>query len=189
MKKGLLVVISSPSGGGKDSVINELLELIPDSTRLVSTTSRRPRPGNEEGVDYHFVSKEDFEKKIRDGELIEYNEYVGNYYGAEKNKLKETLKQYNVVLSQIDVHGKHSLDKFNIKHLSIFLLPDSLDILAERIRKRGGIFEKELEKRLETARQEIEDSKDYDYRIVNKDGKIDETVAKIREIIKNKQKS
>ena len=78
---GLLVVISSPSGGGKDSVINELLKQIPNSVRLVTTTSRDLRPGNKDGVDYFFISKEDFENKIKNDEMVEHNNYVGNYYG------------------------------------------------------------------------------------------------------------
>lgn len=183
---GLLVVISSPSGGGKDSVINELLKQIPNSVRLITTTSREPRPGNKDGVDYFFVSQEDFENKIKNDEMVEYNNYVGNYYGIEKTKLAEALRNNEVVFTQIEVNGKHNLDRQKIKHLSIFLLPDSLDILAERIRNRKGVSEEKIVERLETAKVEIEKSVDYEYRIVNEDGKFVETVAKIREIIDGK---
>lgn len=183
---GLLVVISSPSGGGKDSAINELLKLIPNSVRLVTTTSREPRPGNKEGVDYFFVSKEDFLRKIENDEMVEYNNYVDNYYGIEKNKLKKSLEKNDVVFTQIEVNGKHSLDRLGIPHLSIFLLPDNLDILADRIRKRKGVSEEKIKERLETAKEEIVKSQDYEYRIVNEDGKFEETVAKIREIIESR---
>ncbi|HBU06720.1 MAG TPA: guanylate kinase [Candidatus Magasanikbacteria bacterium] len=183
---GLLVVISSPSGGGKDSVINELLKQIPNSARLITTTSREPRPGNQNGVDYFFVSQEDFANKIKNNEMVEYNNYVGNYYGVEKAKLKEALSNNDVVFTQIEVNGKHSLDKLGIKHLAIFLLPDSLEILADRIRRRKGISEEKIKERLETAKQEIEKSTDYEYRLVNKDGSFAETVAKISEIIQTK---
>jgi guanylate kinase len=183
---GLLVVISSPSGGGKDSVINELLKIIPNSVRLVTTTSRDLRPGNENGVDYYFVSKEDFKNKIENDEMVEHNNYVGNYYGIEKNKLVEALIKNEVVFTQIEVNGKHNLDKQGIKHLAIFLLPDSLDNLADRIRKRKGVSEEKIKERLETAKQEIEKSVDYDYKIVNKEGELADTITKVRQIIEEK---
>ena len=91
---GLLVVISSPSGGGKDSVINELLKVLPDSARLVTTTSRPLRLGNVDGIDYHFISHDEFVAKIKNEEMVEYNNYAGNYYGIEKSKLKKILEKY-----------------------------------------------------------------------------------------------
>lgn len=182
---GLFVVISSPSGGGKDSVINRLLEILPDSTRLLTTTSRPPRPGNVEGIDYHFISQSEFEDKIKNNEMVEYNNYAGNYYGIEKKRLEDTLERNDIVFTQIEVNGKHNLDKLQIKHLSVFLLPDSLEILAKRIRKRGGVSEEKILQRLEIAKKEIEESKDYDYKIVNKDGKFEKTIKKLLKIIKN----
>jgi len=179
----LFVVISSPSGGGKDSVINELIKQLNNSARLVTTTTREPRPGNKDGVDYFFVSREDFEEKIKNIKLVEYNNYAGNYYGIEKEKLENALAEHEIVFTQIEVNGKHNLDRQNIPHLSIFLVPNDLEILADRIRRRGGVTEEVIKKRLEIAKNEIEQSADYDYRIVNKDGDFDQTVANIREII------
>lgn len=186
---GLLVVISSPSGGGKDSVINALIKLLPNSARLVTTTTRLPRPGNQEGVDYYFVTAEEFEKKITNQELVEYNNYAGNYYGIEKKHLFFALDKYEIVFTQIEVNGKHNLDKQNIQHLSFFLLPESLEILAERIRKRGGVDEKTLQKRLKIAQEEIESSGDYDYKIVNKDGYFEQTVEQIRSLIEQAKRT
>ena len=186
MYKGLFVVISSPSGGGKDSVIGELLKIFPESARLLTTTSRLPRPGNVEGVDYHFVSKKEFEEKIKNDEMLEYNNYAGNYYGIEKKRLENVLEKNKIIFTQIEVNGKHSLDKSKIDHLSIFLLPDSLDVLADRIRKRGGVSEEKIKSRLEIARVEIEASKDYDYKIVNRDGKFKETIEEIVQILNTK---
>ncbi len=180
---GILVVISSPSGGGKDSVINALLKQIPSSTRFVTTTSRPPRPGNIEGVDYHFVSETEFKQKIANGEMIEYNFYAGNYYGTEKTRLADCLQKYALVLTQIEVNGKHNLSKSHIPHLSIFLIPESLEILKKRIEKRGGISPAIIEERLAIAKKEIEESKDYDYRIINAEGKLAETIDKIAKII------
>ncbi len=182
-KKGLLVIISAPSGNGKDTVIEALLKIIPNSTRFITTTSRPPRPGNQEGVDYYFISKEEFENKIKNNEFLEYNFYAGNYYGTEKKRLEEMLSNHSVVFSAIEVNGKHNLDKAKVKNLSIFLLPDSLEILKNRIRQRGGVSEEIIEERMKTAKYEIENSLDYDYRIVNENGKLDETIDKLAKII------
>ena len=181
--KGLLVVISSPSGGGKDSVINALLKIFKSSTRLVTTTSRPPRPGNKEGVDYYFISTEEFEKRVAAGGFVEHNIYNGNYYGIEKKNLVKTLEDYNVVLTQIEVNGKHNLNHKGIDHLSIFLLPEDLEILRKRIEKRGGLTPEQIDERIETAKKEIKESTDYDYRIVNKEGKLEETVEEVAQII------
>lgn len=184
-KQGFLIIISSPTGGGKDSVIRELLKIFPRSTRLVTTTSRPPRPGNIEGVDYHFVSKDQFAEQINNNAFLEYNIYAGNYYGTEKAKLDNLLKQHDLVFTQIEVNGKHNLDKQGVSNISIFLLPENLTILKKRVQRRGGLTPEIIEERLKTAENEIDASLDYDYRIVNKDGKMMETVDEIAEIIRN----
>ncbi len=187
MSKGLLVVISSPSGGGKDSVINALLKILPSSVRFVTTTSRSPRPGNKNGVDYFFVSKERFEQGIKNQEFLEYNVYSDNYYGTEKKRLAEALEKYDLAFTQIEVNGKRNLDKANVPHLSIYLLPENLDILRKRIERRGGLTSAQIDDRLRIAKEEIEKLSDYDYRIVNKDGKLEETVAEAAKIIRDYQ--
>lgn len=182
---GLLIIVSSPSGGGKDSVIRELLKIFPRSTRLITTTSRPLRPGNKDGVDYHFVSQEQFEKKIKHGDFLEHNFYASNYYGLEKTRLEKLLSKYDIVFTQIEVNGKHNLDKAGIKNLSIFLLPENLDILKKRIQRRGGLTPEIIAERLETAKKEIAESADYDYRLVNKDGQLAETVSETAQIIRS----
>ncbi|MBI4426876.1 MAG: guanylate kinase [Candidatus Magasanikbacteria bacterium] len=181
--KGKLIIISSPSGGGKDAVINALLKIFPNSARLVTTTSRPPRPGNKEGVDYFFISQNEFKEKIKRDAFLEHNIYSENYYGIEKARLDETLKKYNLVFTQIEVNGKHNLDKMGIKHLSIYLLPESLDILRARIERRGGLNGAQIDERLVVAKRELEESADYDYRVVNIQGKLDETVQKVANFI------
>lgn len=185
----LFVVISSPTGGGKDTLISELLKIIPNSGRLVTTTSRVPRPTDKPGIAYNFISHEDFENKIKEGYFLEYNNFAGNYYGTPKIHLAENLKKYDCVLSNLDVNGKHSLDKMKVPHLSIFLLPENLEILRKRAEARGGITKEMIDQRLEIAEQEIAQSKDYNYQIINHEGKLDETVAKVREIIQNDLKT
>lgn len=183
MPNGLLVVISSPSGGGKDSVINALLKRFPNSVRLVTTTSRPPRPGNRAGVDYHFITPEQFQAKIEAGDFVEYNFYAENYYGIEWKRLRAALEQHELVFTQIEVNGKHNLGKAQVPHLSIFLLPENLERLAARIRRRGGVSEAQIAERLAIAKAEIRGSADYDYKIVNAEGKLPETIVKIADII------
>lgn len=180
---GLLVIISSPSGGGKDVVINTLLKRLPDAVRLITTTSRPPRPGNKEGVDYFFTTRETFETRIKAGEFLEHNEYAGNLYGTPKQYLTDLLAAHKVVLTQIEVNGKHIFDKLGVPHLAVFMLPDSLDNLRKRIEKRGGITPEIIDERLEIAKHEIAASTDYDYRVVNVEGQLAETIAKIEDII------
>src|SRR3989339_507569 len=184
-QRGLLVIISSPSGGGKDSVIRELLKIFPRSTRLITTTSRPLRPGNADGVDYHFVSQKKFEEKIKKGDFLEYNFYAGNYYGTEKIRLEKSSREHDIIFTQIEVNGKHNLDKAGISNLSIFLLPENLDILKKRIQRRGGLSPEIIAERLKTAKKEIAESVDYDYRIINKDGRLDNTISETARIIRS----
>lgn len=183
---GLLVIISSPSGGGKDSVIRGLFEKIPNSIKFLTTTTRPPRPGEKNGIDYHFVSREDFEKMIKNNEMVEYNVYADNYYGTEKTRLDELLSNNSVVFSNIEINGKRNFDKAVRENLSIFLLPESLEILRQRIEARGGLTPDIIEKRLETAKKEIAESDIYDFKIVNYQGKLDETIEKTAKIINDR---
>lgn len=188
MSKSIFVVISSPSGGGKDAVIAKLIKIFSGSARLVTTTTREPRPGEVPGVSYNFVSKEEFEDKIKQGDLLEHNKYNGHYYGVDRQVLANTLENNEIVFTNIDVNGKVSLDKNDIKHLAIFLLPESLNILEQRIRARGGVTDDDLQDRLETAKKEIEMSDKYDFKVLNKEGEIGATVKEIEEIIRGLDK-
>jgi guanylate kinase len=179
----MLVVFSAPVATGKDSVIRGLLERFPTWTRNITTTSRPPRPGNIEGVDYYFVSAEEFEQKITAGDFIEYNVFSGNFYGTERARLEKLLDTYPVVITQADVHGKFNFDKANIPHLAIFLKPDSLETLKTRIKARGGLTEAQTADRLAIAEEELKLAPQYDYQIVNQEGKLAETIAEVTKII------
>lgn len=181
--QGHLVVISSPSGGGKDTVIFALLKKFKNSAKLVTTTTRTPRPDDKEGVTYHFITKENFQEKIKNDEVLEYNFYAGNYYGITKAELENKLKNFDLVLTNIDVNGRRSLKKAGFDNLSIFLMPDNLKDLKTRISHRGGLSQTEIEERLKTAKSEIELAGEYDFRVVNKTGKLTETIDNVAKII------
>ena len=180
---GLLIIISSPTGGGKDAVIARLLKIFPNSTRLVTSTSRAPRPTDKEGVTYNFLSSTEFEKKIKEEYFLEYNNCVGNYYGTPKKYLADLLKKRDLVFSNLDVNGKHSMDKLEVNNLSFFLLPESMETLRKRAEKRGGMTPKMIQDRIKLASEEIEQSKDFDYQITNYEGKLQQTTDNIALII------
>ncbi len=183
--QGLLVIISAPSGGGKDAVIAQLVKRFPNSTRFVTTTTRPLRNDDTPGVNYNFISTEQFEKKIKNNEFFEYAQYAGNYYGSDKKLFMNNLLQFNIIFLIVDVKGKRSFDKTDLEKISIFLLPESLDMLKKRIERRGGIKSEVIEERLKIAKKEIKESKDYDYRITNFQGRLKQTVAEIEKIINN----
>lgn len=174
------MIISAPSGGGKTTSMERLLQIVPRSTRLVTSTSRSPRSHEQDGVHYHFLTKGEFEEKIKNNELIEYVEYVGNYYGVDRKELLKLLSEYDYVFAPIEVHGKRAIEQEDIPLISIFLLPENLEVLRRRLLKRGEqLSEDEIKRRLETARAELREAEHYDVKIVNKEGKFDETIDQI----------
>lgn len=182
--KGTLVVISAPSGGGKTTVIKKLISVVPYSGRIVTTTSREPRPNEVDGIDYHFLTKEDFEKQIQEGAFVEYAIYADHYYGVEKRALEDGLSKFDIAFITPDVQGKKKYDELHISHVSIFLIPESMELLRRNIGYRGGMDQTTLEKRMKVAESEIQEADLYDYKIINKDGKLDEVAAEIAELLR-----
>lgn len=180
---GNLVIISSPSGGGKDAIIARLLKIFPNSTRLITTTTRPPRPQDTPGVSYDFVSAEQFKNGIANDEYLEHNFFNGNYYGVNRKRLADAMANNSIVFTNIDVNGRNSAEKADIKHLSIFIIPDNLENLRARIAKRGGLNDEQINERLKTAKDEIQGADKYNYQIINAEGKMEETVAKVAEIL------
>lgn len=179
MSTGKLVVISAPSGGGKNAIMRSLLQRFENAAQLVTTTTRPPRPGERDGIDYYFITKEAFLEKLEKKAFAEHNIYVDNYYGTEWQVLHDSLATYRIVFSQVEVTGKKNLDRAGVPHVSIFLLPESFDVLEARLHKRGGMKEADIAARLEIAKYEIEASEVYDFRIINHEGKLAETVQGI----------
>ncbi len=166
MIKGSLIILSSPAGGGKTTLSNLLLSEVPNLVRITTCTTRKPRPGEKNGVDYIFLSKEEFEKMIENEELLEYAIVHGNYYGTPKKAVLEEIEKGNDVLLIIDVQGmRHIKKRFN-NLVTIFLIPPSFEELVNRMKKRGD-SEEEIKKRLETAKKELPAWKEYDYIVIN----------------------
>ena len=180
---GHLVIISSPSGGGKDAVIRELIKIFPNSAKLMTTTTRPQRPGEQNGVDYNYVTREQFQTMIDEGKFIEHNIYADNYYGTEKQRLENNLQTHDMVFSNIEVNGKKNFDASGWENLSVFLLPESEEILKQRIEARGGLTPDKIAERLKTAINEVAQAIIYDYKIVNYQGKLDETVQNVAKIL------
>lgn len=183
---GQIVIISSPSGGGKDAVIRELIKIFPNSVRLTTTTTRPPRPHEQNGVDYFFITKDEFEQKLKNNEFIEHNLYSDNYYGVERKNLEGPLKNHDFVFTNVEVHGKQNIDKAGYASLSVFLLPESMDVLKGRIERRGGIDDAQIiQQRLEQAKNEVAEAKNYNFSVVNNEGALAETVQKVAKFIKD----
>lgn len=176
--RGELIVLSGPSGVGKSTVISELLSSRRDIHFSVSFTTRQPRVGEEDGVNYNFVSREEFERMIRDGELLEYAEYVGNYYGTSLKIIEDYLQQGIDVLLDIEVQGAAKVREKCPEAVLIFIIPPSLEELSRRLRNRNTDSIDVIAQRLEKSRAECRESVKYDYLVVN-----DNVVSAAQEIL------
>ena len=166
-KNGNLVVISGPSGVGKDSVINRILQLDSSISLSVSCTTRCLRENEKDRCDYFFVTREEFEKKIDNSEFLEYAEYCGNYYGTPKQPIEKCLAAGKSIILKIDVQGAKKIKSNFDRCLRIFILPPSWQDLKERISLRNSESPEDLDSRLKRAEFEIEQSVNYDYIVVN----------------------
>jgi guanylate kinase len=164
---GNLFIISSPSGGGKGTLIREVLRIVPNIGYSISLTTRKIRVGEEHGKHYFFVSREEFEKSIECGEFLEYAEVHGNFYGTSKGQVEKMTREGVDVILEIDVQGADLIRAKMPKAVSIFILPPSFDVLKARLVKRQTESDEELSLRLKNSRGEVEDFKDFDYVIIN----------------------
>ena len=170
----LLILISAPSGGGKTTLCHQLLAACPGMTRAVTCTTRQPRPGEKDGVDYHFLDAASFLKRVQAGNFLEHATVFGHSYGTLKSEVLGKLRQGHDVLLNVDVQGaatirEKALSDPELKHalVTVFLTPPSLAVLAERLRKRGTDSDAVIQKRLGVARQEIAQWKHFDYLLIS----------------------
>lgn len=167
MSKGKLYIFSGPSGSGKDTVLKTVLSQCPEVMLSISSITRDMRVGEVEGEKYHFISREEFEQLIRDDMLLEYNVFVGNYYGTPKKPVEDALESGRDVILEIDVNGAAQIMKKRPDAVSIFIMPPSLPELKRRLCGRGTDSAEVIEKRLQSALSEIEKAVNYDYIVVN----------------------
>ncbi len=164
--KGELFILSSPAGGGKTTISEILIKELPNLKRVITCTTRKPRPDEKDGVDYYFLTKEEFERRIKKGEFLEYAVVHGNYYGTPKKEVEEELNKGYDLLLVIDVQGMRQIKKNRKEVVTIFLLPPSIEELIKRMEKRGD-SEEDIKRRMETAKKEIPAWKEYDFVVIN----------------------
>ena len=180
--KGLLVILSGPSGTGKGTVLKTLLAG-DDSIRFsVSATTRAPRPGEKDGREYYFISREEFRRMADSGEMLESAEYCENYYGTPAAPIREWTSQGIDVILDIEVQGGAQVRKKCPGSIGIFILPPSMEELERRLRNRATESDETVRRRLETARREIPEAKNYDYVVVNDAFEL--AANRIREILR-----
>lgn len=176
-----LIVISSPSGGGKSTIAKHLMSLYPRLDFSVSATTRKKREGEIDNKDYFFLSKEEFLEKIEKNDLVEYEEIFGNLYGTLKSEVSKSIDNNKTILFDVDVKGALSLRKnFPNQTLLIFIAPPNFEILEERLRKRRTETEEEITRRLARAEEEDKYRDIFDYLIINDD--LSESFRRIEEI-------
>lgn len=181
-RRGLMLALSSPSGAGKTTMTRMLLDTDPDVSLSVSCTTRQMRPGEVDGVHYHFISKDDFKSMLADGEFLEHTKIHGNYYGTPKKHVLSAMQDGRDVLFDIDTPGVDQLARFSKTDLvSVFILPPSADEMEMRLRKRGQDSEEVITRRLHDALEQTSFYAQYDYVIINRD--LEDSMLKLRTIL------
>lgn len=169
IRKGIPVVVSAPSGGGKTTLCRRLMEKLPGLAFSISHTTRAPRGKEKDGVDYHFVDESQFKKLIAEDSFLEWAEVHGNYYGSSLEAARAQLDAGSDVLFDIDIQGGYQIKEKMPEALLIFIVPPSMEVLEERLRGRGSDAEDVIQKRLKAAREEIEGAVKYSHWIINDD--------------------
>ncbi len=180
MTTGTLIIISAPSGAGKTTLVKALTAEQPWLTVSVSHTTRPPRPGDVDGIDYHFVSKAHFQELIEAGEMLEYAEIFGNWYGTSKGAIEACLQADQGVILEIDWQGAQQVRRLFSQAVSVFILPPSRQALLQRLQARGLDSESIIAQRFAEARQEMQHHSEYDYLLINDD--FTQALAELRAI-------
>lgn len=184
MAKGILLIVSGPAGSGKGTVVSKLVSAHEEIALSVSATTRQPRPGEQNGVHYHFITKDDFEKRIKNGEILEYTTYCENYYGTPLKEVNEALLSGKDIILEIEVDGAMQVKKKLPEAVTVMLTPPDKETLENRLRSRGTETDEVIAWRLERAKEEIALMPEYDYSVVNEDGRADECADLIYSILR-----
>lgn len=186
MSKGRLMVFSGPSGAGKDSVLEEYFKTEHFGVwKSVSYTTRAARENERDGVDYHFITKDEFKKNISDGNVLEYTRYGLNYYGTPKAPVDAHLDKGEIVILKIEIEGAANIKKIYPDAVSVFITPPSVEVLEKRLRARGTESEEDVLRRLEIAKKELEYKNLYDHVIIN--ATLEEAVNDLDRIVRSYQ--
>ena len=180
-RKGILFVLSAPSGAGKTSISRELLARHPELRESISYTTRAMRPGEKDGVDYHFVSRERFDRMVREGAFVEWAEVHGNCYGTARETLRQASEQGCDILLDIDVQGAAQLRASNLEGVFLFILPPGMNELRQRLAGRNTDSAEVIERRMNNAAGEIREAIHFDYIVVNDD--LQEAIATVEAIL------
>ena len=183
--KGLLIVVSGPSGAGKDTICQKLIKENSNIWMSVSMTTRKPRPLEKDGVDYFFVSSVEFENKLNDNTFLEYASYNDNYYGTPKDKVEEKLNEGKDVILVIDINGAINIKKIIPSALFIFIMPPDMETLKNRLIGRKTESKDKVVQRFITAYNEVNNYKKYNYVVVN--DKVEDAVNKVKSIIQSEK--
>ncbi len=167
MNKGSLIVISGPSGSGKDTVLSEVFKLHPEIRLSISSITRDMREGEVQDGKYHFISRDEFEKAIENNEMLEYNIYQNNYYGTPKAPVQKAIDEGAEIVLEVDVNGAKNVLKQFPEAISIFIMPPSFETLSKRLSSRGTESAEQIKGRLKAALDEIKQADIYDYIVVN----------------------
>jgi len=186
-RKSMIIVVSSPSGGGKTTIVNALLSKVRGIKRSVSHTTREPRNDEKEGTDYMFVSEEDFHQKAERGDFLEWEQNFGHFYGTSQGKVREMMEGGEDVILSIDVKGARLVKKAFPESISVFIMPPSMKALSERLTRRNTEQSKQMAQRLKESEKEIASADEYDYLIVNED--VDDAVGEMKIIIEKERKN
>lgn len=177
------MVISGPAGSGKGTVVKLLREKIPELALSVSATTRSPRPGEEDGVHYFFITREQFESRIAEGEILEHTEYCGNLYGTPAEGVKRVIDAGEDIVLEIEVDGASQIKRKFPDAVTVMLIPPDGKTLEARLRGRGTETEDVIRQRMTRAKSEIATATDYDYVVVNPDGAADDCAEDLRAIL------
>jgi guanylate kinase len=181
--KPLLIVLSGPSGVGKDTILNYLKDSNSNLKFVTTMTTRPQRPNEKDNVDYHFVNKDEFQKLLKNNELLESANVYGNWYGVPKEPIRQALKQGNDIIVKVDVQGATSIKKIAPEAVFIFLMPPSMEELANRLKQRFTESTTTLAVRLRAAVKEIKQAPLFDYVVVNYSNQTESAAAEIKAII------
>lgn len=186
---GTLFIVTGPSGAGKDSVIEAVHGLGLEYGSVTTSSTRPMRPGEAEGHPYYFLSRDEFQKKIDNGDMIEWAEVYGNYYGSTREEVEHSRNKHGVVIIKVDPQGARTFKQIITDAVTIFIAPPSFEFLEKRLVNRASDSPEVIQERLERAKDELKNLSQWDYVITNEEGKLQEAAQQLVDIIHRHTKS